>query len=279
MEYISARLSDYEFEKISGLVYSICGINLGSGKKELVTARLAKRLNELRLPCYDSYLKFLKNDENGYELFQLIDVITTNVTSFFREIHHFDYIKENLLPVYKNKSDKIRIWSAGCSSGEEPYSIAIMLFEELGNVILRDIKILATDISTQILSKAKEASYTKQLIEGVPKQLINKYFDGYSAADEFGKNICMYKLKSDIRNIVRFARLNLMDEWPMKGPFKIIFCRNVMIYFDKSTQEKLVGRYYGLLDKGGHLFIGHSENLSSISHEFKYVQPGVYVKC
>ncbi len=279
MEYISAKLSDYEFDRISGLVYSLCGINLGSGKKELVTARLAKRLNELKLQSYDAYLKYLSGDESGYELLQLIDVITTNVTSFFREMHHFDYIREHILPEYKIKSEKIRIWSAGCSSGEEPYSMAVLLFEEIGNLMLRDVKILATDISTNILAKAKEGVYDRQLVNGVPKTLLGKYFDAFKEPDEYGRPVYLYKVKVDIRSVVRFARLNLMEDWPMKGPFKIIFCRNVMIYFDKKTQEKLVGKYYGLLETGGHLFIGHSENLSSISHSFKYIQPGVYLKC
>jgi chemotaxis protein methyltransferase CheR len=279
MEFISAKLSDYEFDRISGLVYSLCGISLGSGKKELVTARLARRLNELKLQSYDAYLKYLSGDESGYELLQLIDVITTNVTSFFREMHHFDYIKEHILPEYKSKSNKIRIWSAGCSSGEEPYSMAVLLFEEIGNLMLRDVKILATDISTNILSKAKEGVYDKQLVNGVPKILLTKYFEVLTTKDEYGRTVNYYKVKSDIRSVVRFARLNLMDDWPMKGPFKIIFCRNVMIYFDKKTQEKLVAKYHGLLENGGHLFIGHSENLSPVSHSFKYVQPGVYLKC
>ncbi len=279
MEYISAKLSDYEFDRISGLVYSLCGISLGSGKKELVTARLAKRLNELKLQSYDAYLKYLSGDESGYELLQLIDVITTNVTSFFREMHHFDYIRERILPEYRIKSEKIRVWSAGCSSGEEPYSMAVLLFEEIGNLMLRDVKILATDISTNILTKAKEGVYDKQLVNGVPKMLLNKYFDAFTDRDEYGRTLYNFKVKSDIRSVVRFARLNLMEDWPMKGPFKIIFCRNVMIYFDKKTQEKLVGKYHALLETGGHLFIGHSENLSSISHSFKYVQPGVYLKC
>ncbi len=278
MEYISAKLSDYEFDRISGLVYSLCGINLGSGKKELVMARLVKRLNELKLHSYDLYLEYLGKDKSGCELLQLIDVITTNVTSFFREMHHFDYIKEQILPEYKLKFDKIRIWSAGCSSGEEPYSIAALLFEQNGDLMPKDVKILATDISTQALMKAKEGVYNNQLVKSVPKTLQSKCFDAFTAEDEYGRAVNYYKVKPDIRGAVRFARLNLIDEWPMKGPFKIIFCRNVMIYFDKKTQEKLVAKYHGLLENGGHLFIGHSENLSSISHSFKYVQPGVYLK-
>lgn len=279
MEYISAKLSDIEFDRISGLIYSLCGISLGAGKKELVTARLAKRLNELRLPNFNSYMKHVQNDASGYELLQLIDVITTNVTSFFREMNHFDYIKDHVLPEYKTGSDRIKIWSAGCSSGEEPYSIAVMLFEELGNLMLRDVRILATDISTHILSKAREAVYDKQLVEGVPKVLLAKYFDCIVSRNDFNEPVYHYKVKNEVRNLVRFARLNLMEDWPMKGPFKMIFCRNVMIYFDKQTQEKLVGKYYNLLETGGLLFIGHSENLASVSHSFKYVQPGVYLKC
>lgn len=279
MEYISAKLSDYEFEKISSLIYSLCGISLGAGKKELVTARLTKRLNELRLPDFDSYMKHLQRDASGYELLQMIDVITTNVTSFFREANHFEFLKERVLPGYRNNSEKLRVWSAGCSSGEEPYSLAILIFEELGNVLLRDVKILATDISTHILSKAKEGVYDAQLVEGVPKILLTKYFDRLKQPDEFNAPSYYYKIKPEVRNIVRFARLNLMEEWPMKGPFKVIFCRNVMIYFDKQTQEKLIGKYYNLLETGGYLFTGHSENLASVSHSFKYVQPGVYLKC
>jgi len=168
---------------------------------------------------------------------------------------------------------RIRIWSAGCSSGEEPFSIAILLRDRLPDVESRDVKILATDICSEVLDKAKRAVYTEEEVQDLPSFFLRKYFtpvveDGVKA----------YKVRDEVRAMVRFARLNLKDEWPMRGPFDIIFCRNVMIYFDQSTRQELVNRFWDMLKPGGYLFIGHSESLASLSHEFKYVQPAVYVK-
>ena len=173
----------------------------------------------------------------------------------------------------KRSNRKIRIWSAGCSSGEEPYSIAMLLNEVIPNIGCWDAKILATDLSTRVLDIAMRGQYSQQRFKETPKQLVSKYFNLTQS-----KPSKIYQAKSSIRNIISFARLNLMESWPMKGPFDVIFCRNVMIYFDKPTQNKLINRYYDLLSEGGMLFLGHSESLTGTQHQLKYCQPATYMR-
>ena len=272
------ELSNKDFRLISDLVYKHCGINLHKGKKELVRARLAKRLRSLKIEKFSEYIKYAVNDPTGKEFTTLIDSLSTNLTSFFREHQHFDYLKQTFYPVMlsrkRSRSNfRIRAWSAGCSSGEEPYTIAITLLDMLAGQGRWDVKVLATDISTKVLGMAKKGIYDKQRVAPVSAQQKQKYLIKRSSGKE---NV--YEVSNSLRDIIVFTQLNLMEQWPVKGPIDFIFCRNVMIYFDKPTQERLVNRYWDLLESGGLLFTGHSESLTGINHRFSYVQPTIYAK-
>jgi chemotaxis protein methyltransferase CheR len=271
MDSIVLNLNEKHYKTISEMTYAITGIKLCDGKQELVKSRLGKRIRALKLKNFDEYLLYLEKDHSQQELRMMIDSLTTNKTNFFREMPHFDYLKNRVLPALAGK--KIRIWSAGCSTGEEPYSIAIMLREELHAVDTQDVVLLATDISSRVLSKAKEGVYPEEALKEVPQTIISKYF---APAPSSGQRL--FRAQENLKKLIRFAHLNLMGEWPMKGPFNVIFCRNVMIYFDKETQCTLVDRYFELLTPGGYLFIGHSESLTGFQHRFKYIQPATYMR-
>lgn len=271
MNLMSVELSEKQFRKISRIVYRLCGINLKDGKQALVRARLMKRLRALRLPDFDTYLRHVESEGGRGEISFLIDVITTNKTSFFREPEHFNYLRDHILPGLVSR--RLRFWTAACSSGEEPFSLAILLRESLPDIDARDVKILATDISARMLERARGGIYPAAEMGGVPSLILQRYFDKTGTRGDPA-----YRIKDGIRSMVRVARLNLMDPWPMKGPFDVIFCRNVMIYFDKPTQQKLINRFWEYLEPEGHLFVGHSEGLSAISHKFRYVRPAVYRK-
>jgi len=268
-------LTDQEFEQVSDLVYEHCGINLHDGKKELVRSRLAKLLRLKQMSSYSEYLDYVMNDTSGTAFSELIDAISTNLTSFFRESDHFDYLRNHYLPdlVEKNSTQRIRCWSAGCSSGEEPYSIAITLLDTLPGAERLDIKILATDISTRILKSAQQGLYDPERVAPVPAPLKNRYL---LHRKQNGRS--SYEVSHLLRERIVFKYLNLMTEFPFTGPFNFIFCRNVMIYFDKPTQQRLIERYWKVLSPGGLLFTGHSESLTGIKHDFRYVQPTIYRK-
>ena len=271
-------LKDSDFRKISRLVYEHCGINLHEGKRELVRARLAKRLRLGKFKSFPEYMRHMLQDETGKEFSMLIDSLSTNLTSFFRENQHFEYLKTKLLPPLlakkrKQNTNRIRCWSAGCSSGEEPYSIAITMLEALTSQGRWDLKILATDISTEILEKAKKGIYDQARVAVVPGMLKNRYLIRQGSGDNK-----TFEVGLQLRQAVIFHYLNLMESWPITGPLDFIFCRNVMIYFDKPTQQKLVNRFYDILDSGGILFTGHSESLTGIKNKFDYVQPTIYLK-
>ncbi len=269
-----AEITDQQFEEISALVKRLAGINLHEGKKELVKARLAKRTRQLKLPNLEAYIDYVRQDNTGRELVSMLDALSTNLTFFFREPAHFNFLKERILPRIQQRGDyRLRIWSAGCSSGEEPYSIAMLLREHLVGIERWDARILATDLSTRVLGMATRGEYGKERFRETPPQLVQRYFDVVQTTPNK-----IYKASPAIRNMIHFARLNLMDHWPMRGPFDVIFCRNVMIYFDKPTQNKLVNRYYDLLAPGGYLFLGHSESLTGTQHQFRYVMPATYTK-
>jgi len=271
-------LSEEDFKTISDLVYKHCKINLHTGKKELVRARLAKKLREGNFYSFPEYLKYVLEDKTGKEFSNLIDSLSTNLTSFFREKQHFDFLQDKFLPALierkvKNRNNRIRAWSAGCSSGEEVYSIAITLKEALEGQGQWDVKVLGTDISTRMLETARKGYYDSERISSVPVQQRNKYL-----LSKQGKNQRGFEASKALRDIVIFRHLNLMEKWPLKGPLDFIFCRNVMIYFDKPTQQFLIDRYWEMLDSGAVLFTGHSESLTGIKHRFKYVQPTIYMK-
>jgi chemotaxis protein methyltransferase CheR len=271
-------LGEREFRRISDLVYEHCGINLHHGKKELVRARLAKRLREGNFRTFSDYIRHVLNDPTGREFSILVDSLSTNLTKFFREEQHFEYLRSEFLPralaqKQGRRDFRIRGWSAGCSSGEEPYSIAITLLEAIHGAGRWDVKLLATDVSTRILDRAREGCYEKERVEPISLPLRTKYL---TRRREGGRDV--YEVADSLRSVVLFRYLNLMQDWPVKGPIDFIFCRNVMIYFDKPTQARLINRFYDLLAPGGVLFTGHSESLTGIEHKFKYVQPTIYAK-
>ncbi len=271
MNLMAAELTDPQFRKVSRIIYRLCGINLKDGKEALVRARLMKRLRALKMANFEEYIKFIESEEGITELGSMVDVMTTNKTSFFREREHFTYLGESILP--EMEGHRQRFWTAACSSGEEAYSLGILLRDRIRDIDTKDVKILATDISTSVLEKARKAIYGEEAVKSIPEQLLKRYFirkhDGMTA---------YYQVKANVRDMVKVARLNLVDSWPMKGLFNVIFCRNVMIYFDRQTQEELINRFWYFLEPGGHLFVGHSEGLSAISHKFRYVRPAVYRK-
>ena len=272
-------LTEEEFQKISNLVYEHCGINLHDGKKELVRSRLAKLLRIKGYNTYSDYLQYVFSDDSGLAFSELIDSLSTNLTSFFREPVHFQFLEGEFLPKLferkaKSGSHRVRAWSAGCSSGEEPYTIAITLLENLAKQAGSwDIKILATDISTRILKRAAEGVYENDRVAPVAPALKNKYLTTTRQ-----DNQQVFCAGPQLKKLITFKYLNLMNPFPFKGPLDFIFCRNVMIYFDKPTQQKLVNKYWNVLDHGGILFTGHSESLTGIEHKFEYVKPTIYRK-
>ncbi len=274
---VLAELTDTQFETISDLVKKLSGINLHQGKKELVKARLGKRLRALGLSDFDEYIEHLRQDTTRDEIVTMLDCISTNLTRFLREPQHFDYLVEHVLSPFgaapEKHGRKVRIWSAGCSSGEEPYTIAILLHEHLPCLATWDARILATDLSTRVLGRAREGTYPADRLADVPGLWLSRYFTCVQTKPER-----RYRVNDEVRRLVSFARLNLMENWPMRGPFDVIFCRNVMIYFDKPTQARLIDRYWEMLGPGGILFVGHSESLAGVKHRFDYVQPTVYRK-
>lgn len=271
------ELTDREFQKISRLVYDQCGIHLTDGKRELVKARLGKRIRNGPFRSFQDYYQFVLKDDSGQELIQLLDSITTNFTFFFREQKHFDFLQTEILPDLISRKQlnrrRLRFWCAACSTGEEPYSIAMSLLETIDRPSLWDLLILATDLSTKVLKVAESAIFPKERIQSVPPLLIKKYF---LKGEGRWKDYVM--IKEEVRRLVQFRRLNLMEPFNYPEQFDCIFCRNVMIYFDKKAQKKLVNRLYECLREGGFLLIGHSESLTGIEHPFQYVRPAVYRK-
>ncbi|HEU20385.1 MAG TPA: hypothetical protein ENO00_13585 [Deltaproteobacteria bacterium] len=273
----TGELRDVDFQKISRFVYDMCGINLHDGKKELVKARLSKRLRSGNFASFSDYFKFVTTQEGTDELINMIDSLSTNLTSFFREEKHFRKLQEvipGMIPSSAQRSGrtKLRIWCAGCSTGEEPYSLA-MSVKEIMNGHPVDLKITATDISTRVLRTAITGIYGGERVKKIPRELLRKYFQIGQ-----GKWRGYYRAKQELRDVIDFVRFNLMEQPSFEDMFDIVFCRNVMIYFDKQTQATLVERFYSCLRDTGWLFIGHSESLTGLVHKFKYIEPSVYRK-
>jgi chemotaxis protein methyltransferase CheR len=270
------ELRDTEFEKISRLVYSHCGIHLHDGKKELVKARLSERIREGNFKSFADYYDYVKTGEGTDEFIAMIDSLSTNLTSFFREDGHFRALSRIVPALIREAGGRgrprLRLWSAGCSTGEEPYTMAITCLEAAQGAGA-DIRILATDISTRVLKKAAQGIYPADRVKSIPPDLLRKYFQVGQ-----GSWAGHYRVKKDVRDLVSFERFNLMEPIASGDPFDAIFCRNVMIYFDKKTQEGLVNRFHGRLAKGGYLFIGHSESLTGLGHAFAYLEPSLYRK-
>ena len=262
------NFTDDDFIFIQNLVFEISSINLNTSKKNMVYSRLAKVLRKRKLTTFNEYCSLLKS-KNPSDMQELINSITTNVTNFFRESHHFDFLQNTMLPdLYKQKINKVRIWSAGCSTGQEPYSIAIAT-DEISPNYPCDLKILATDLSLDALSTAKSGVYSSEEVIDVIDSRKNKYFK---------KQDNCFQIKESMQNKITFNQLNLFDNWPFDGPFQVIFCRNVMIYFDKEKQYTLFNKFYRLLDNNGYLILGHSEHIPSTVHGFSPVGKTIYKK-
>lgn len=269
-------LSDKEFNQIRKLVSEHTGISLSDAKKNLVYSRLVKRLRSLQMRSFKDYCAYLTSKSGEDELINFTNAITTNLTSFFREAHHFDFLKNKLVPEFlQNNADtrRIRVWSAGCSTGEEPYSLAMVLREAIPRSKGWDVKILATDLDSNVLEHAATGIYNEDRIESLPKGRIKTWFKYGS-----GNNKGSVMVHPALKEMIHFKRLNLMHEWPMKGKFDVIFCRNVMIYFDKPTQKKLYGRFCNQLIDRGHICIGHSESMFKVSTDFEQIGNTIYKK-
>lgn len=268
------QISDKDFVRFRELIYREAGINLSDAKKALLQARLTRRIRHLGIETFSEYYDYLiANPED--EMVNFINALTTNKTEFFRESRHFHFMIEDALPEFDTMGlDTLRIWSAGCSSGQEPYTIAMSLSEYYNGIKKPDIKILATDIDTQMLEKAESGIYPEEQVAEIEDQLLRKYF-----MKGVGSNHGAYRVKDFLKKLISFRRLNLLDEkYPMKRKFDIIFCRNVVIYFDKPTQKMLFNRLGDNLADHGYLFIGHSENILNITDRFRLIGNTIYQK-
>jgi chemotaxis protein methyltransferase CheR len=265
-------LNDNEFEKISRLAYEHFGLDLHGGKQGLVAARLGKILRELGMKSFQHYYDYVQADRTGAALAGMVDHLTTNHTSFFREPRHFDFLRNTIFPTLRTRP-RIDIWSAACSSGEEPYSIAMSLLEESPREAAAKVRIKATDISTRVLEKAKRGIYEADRCVGIAAPILQRYL---VRSDVERKST--FRFRDDVRSMIDFQHLNLMKKLPGGYLCSVIFCRNIMIYFDKPTQQSLVERLSQHLEEGGYLFIGHSESLNNMSHGFEYVSPAIYRK-
>jgi chemotaxis protein methyltransferase CheR len=264
------EFSDADFQALSKIAYEHAGIMLPEAKKNLLYGRLSRRLRTLGLPSFEEYRQYLK--ENSVEELQLfINALSTNHTKFFREQHHFEHFVSDVVAPFLTAhptGGRLRIWSAGCSSGEEPHTIALILAAEIKDLAARDVRILATDIDTDVLRKAAQGIFSAEAVSAVPA----KYRAPLSKAD--GDNVAIDR---KVCSLISFGHLNFMDDkWPMRGPFDAIFCRNVMIYFDGPTKTKLVDRFTDLLRVGSWLYIGHSESLLGSHPRLKLAGRTIY---
>ena len=260
------------FDKFRSLIYDKCGITLGDQKEALVSARVAKRMRALNIETHEAYFDAVMHDTSGAELVQMIDAISTNFTSFFREPVHFELLTK-LLTEWKAKGQqRFRIWCAAASTGEEPYTLAMTVLDTLG--VGADVKILATDISTRVLQKCRDGVYNSKHIATVRPDLLHKYFDEVRSNGD-----TTFEVRDSLRSLLVFRRLNLSTPpFPMQGPFDAVFCRNVMIYFDNHVRTRLISEIYRLLKPGGYLMVGHAESLTGLDTKFRTARPSVYVK-
>ncbi len=269
-----STLDDRTFKRLCDLIYEKCGIVLTEDKRALVQARVGKRMRQTGFSDYRKYYDHLTQDASGDELVGLLDVISTNVTHFFREGRHFEKLGALLREWQAAGQRRYRIWCSAASTGEEPYTIAITVHEALENVA--DAKILATDISTRVLRKAKEGRYLPSHMEKVPPGLVGKYFQKEKDAE----GDVHYVVKDSLKAMVTFGRINLAKPpFPLKGPLDVILCRNVMIYFDNLVRSRMLDNFHSLLRHGGYLIVGHAESLSGmLNKQFKPIEPAVYMK-
>ena len=261
------------FCAFQGLVYELCGISLNDSKEAMVSSRIGKRMRVLGLDTPRQYLEQLRGSEGVEEITHFLDAISTNVTSFFREPDHFAYLSDQIEDWIRQGSSRLRVWSAAASTGEEPYTIAMTIAAVAGGR-MRDWRILATDISTRALGHAARGQYSAQRVAGVPRPLLHQYF--VCSHEPSG---ALYTVKESLKKHILFRRLNLSKlPFPMRGQLDVIFCRNVMIYFDTQTRTRLVEEFYRLLRPGGLLLTGHAESLAGVKASFEYLKPAYYRK-
>jgi chemotaxis protein methyltransferase CheR len=265
-------LTKKEFDKIRELAYEKFGLDLKEGKEGLVAARLGKRIREAQFGSFGEYYQSVVDDSTGQALIQLIDALATNHTSFLREPAHFEFLRETILPQLKSRRH-VDIWCAAASTGEEPYTIAFSILDAWGEEAANRVRIHSTDISTKALDKASQAVYPADRFEALPHQWQRKYL-----LCGHGRWQGWYRVKPEVRAMVEYRRLNLIEPFDHKSPFALIFCRNVMIYFDKPTQRQVVNRMAEWLEPGGYLFTGHAESLAGLQQPLLYVQPAIYRK-
>ncbi len=249
------------------------GIFLAPAKVELVKRRFAPRLRALALDSFSAYVDYVKRHPNELGFFS--DAITTNLTSFYRERHHFDYLKSELLgPMLENhaRDRRLRFWSAGCSTGQEAYTLAIELREAIPNIDGYDVRILGTDLDTRCLQTCKDGVYAERDLEKAPPGVAKKWFDRLPGTD--GK----FRVNKKVKDMVTFKQLNFLDEFPMRGPFDAIFCRNVFIYFDKTMQARVIKKFAGVQRPGDYLFLGHSESVSDLTTDYRLVGLTTYLR-
>ena len=269
-------LSDIDYAFIRDLIYRETRINLGDSKRELVTARLGKRLRATGISSFKAYCKKLKDDPNAGELYHLIDAISTNHTFFFREINHFNFLQQRILPEFDSgqlgNGRELNFWSCACSTGEEPYSVSIILSEHFEKSPGKTWKLNCSDISTRVLNFASKGIYEHEKLKQVKPEWQRKYFQKGER-----QMVGYYRVHPRIQKQVNFQRINLFaPQYPWKEKFQVIFCRNVMIYFDRKTQEELVTRLAQHLEPGGYLLIGHAESLAGVNHPYDTVKPAIY---
>jgi len=267
------NLKTSEFRELTDYMKENYGINL-TEKKLLIEGRLSNMVEERGFNNFSDYLKFIFKDSSGNEINTLINKLTTNHTFFMREAEHFNYFRDSVLPYLEvsSKTKDLRIWSAGCSSGEEPYTLAMIIADYFGNQsFMWNTKILATDISQKVLQIAEKGVYSEDAVNTIPKYWRLKYFNKIEEGN--------YQISSEIKNEVIFREFNLMNEiFPFKKKFHVIFCRNVMIYFEPKTKMELINKFYDMTEIGGYLFIGHSESVNKNETKYKYIMPAIYRK-
>ena len=275
-EIYRAQLTQDEFDKLSSFIYKESGIKMPQVKKIMLQSRLQKRLRELKMTSFKDYCEYVFHKDNtGIEIIHMLDVVSTNKTDFFREPIHFDFLSKEVLPqFYENRrvNGPLKIWSAGCSSGEEPYTIAIVLQEFANANSGFDYSIVGTDLSTQILQKSVEAVYKEDRVANIPMDIKRKYF--LKSKERTNPTV---KVVPELRKKVRFGRLNFMDAYyDIPETFDVVFCRNVLIYFDRATQEKVINKLCSKLKSGGYFFLGHSESIMNMDVPLKQIKPTIF---
>lgn len=254
------ELAEADFRRIADIAYAAAGLAISPAKLAMVRTRLSRRLRALNLPSFEAYCAYLDGPDGTNEIGRLVSALTTNVSHFFREAHHFETLRQDILPPLAARAragGRVRIWSAGCANGQEPYSIAMTMIEA-GMPLDRDVRLLATDIDPNVIRHARDGHYPDSMLSGLPDTRRTRFFK-----TSVGPQTPGWRVSDDLRAAVHFRVLNLLAPWPMRGRFDVIFCRNVVIYFDAETQDRLWRRFAELLAPGGWLFIGHSERLTT----------------